>query len=120
MVRQSSLACLCWVFLGFQEIHAGIDHSYLSHLWLSGLPPVFSPDFSKLGYKRESSEQAVQPFLFSHLHLDALTVKKILVTVKMTSLLFLVLISVCWAEPHPDNSSLEHERIIHIQGKEIH
>lgn len=69
-MRQSSLACLRWVFLGFQEIHAGIDHSYLSHLWLSGLPPVFSPDFSKLGYKRESSEQAVQPFLFSHLHLD--------------------------------------------------
>uniref|UniRef100_A0A8C3JDY9 Hyaluronan and proteoglycan link protein 1 n=1 Tax=Calidris pygmaea TaxID=425635 RepID=A0A8C3JDY9_9CHAR len=33
----------------------------------------------------------------------------------MKSLLFLVLISACWAEPHPDNSSLEHERIIHIQ-----
>nr|XP_009674391.1 PREDICTED: LOW QUALITY PROTEIN: hyaluronan and proteoglycan link protein 1-like [Struthio camelus australis] len=33
----------------------------------------------------------------------------------MRSLLFLVLISICWAEPHPDNSSLEHESIIHIQ-----
>lgn len=50
---------------------------------------------------------------------DALTVKKIPLIIKMKSLLFLVLISVCWAEPHPDNSSLEHERIIHIQGKEI-
>lgn len=50
---------------------------------------------------------------------DAFTVKKILLTIKMKSLLFLVLISACWAEPHPNNSSLEHERIIHIQGKEL-
>lgn len=50
---------------------------------------------------------------------DALTVRKILLALKMKSLLFLVLISVCWAEPHPGNSSLEHERIVHIQGKEI-
>ncbi|XP_030323361.1 hyaluronan and proteoglycan link protein 1 [Calypte anna] len=35
----------------------------------------------------------------------------------MKSLLFLVLISVCWAEPHPYNSSLENERIIHIQAE---
>ncbi|KAM6033745.1 HPLN1 protein, partial [Lophotis ruficrista] len=35
----------------------------------------------------------------------------------MKNLLFLVLISVCWAEPHPGNSSLEHERIIHIQAE---
>ncbi|RMC01230.1 hypothetical protein DUI87_22179 [Hirundo rustica rustica] len=33
----------------------------------------------------------------------------------MKSLLFLVLISVCWAESHPGNSSLEHGRIVHIQ-----
>lgn len=51
---------------------------------------------------------------------DVLTVKKILLTTKMNSLLFLVLISVCWAEPHSDNSTLDHERIIHVQGKEIH
>lgn len=50
---------------------------------------------------------------------DALTVKKILLAVKMKTLLFLVLISACGAEPHPGNSSLEHERIVHIQGKEI-
>nr|XP_026652369.1 hyaluronan and proteoglycan link protein 1 [Zonotrichia albicollis] len=33
----------------------------------------------------------------------------------MKTLLFLVLISACGAEPHPGNSSLEHERIVHIQ-----
>lgn len=58
------------IFLGLQEIRAGIDHCYLSNMWLSGMPPVFSPDFSGLRYKIEGSEQAVQPFLFSYLHLD--------------------------------------------------
>ncbi|KAJ6669782.1 hypothetical protein lerEdw1_000331 [Lerista edwardsae] len=34
----------------------------------------------------------------------------------MKSLLFLVLISFCWADHHAANFTLEHERIIHIQG----
>lgn len=48
---------------------------------------------------------------------DALTVKKILGAVKMKSLLLLVLISICWADHPSDNYTLDHGRVIHIQGK---
>lgn len=69
-VRPTSLACLCWVFLGFQGTRAGIDLWYFSPLWLSGMPPyitsVFSPDFSGLRHKIEGNRQGVHPFLLSH------------------------------------------------------
>ena len=58
------------------------------------------------------------PNLTSLFVCDALTVKKILWVIKMMkSLLLLVLISICWADHHSDNYTLDHDRVIHIQGK---
>lgn len=58
------------------------------------------------------------PNLTSLFVCDALAVKKILWAIKMKSLLLLVLISICWADHLSDNYTLDHDRVIHLQGKE--